>query len=84
MTSPGRSRHPSEPDAGRPSPWLVAAHRTGELRIGAAAQVVATASAHRGAAFEACRDLVEEVTAHPPVWKDQFFADSENERVGSA
>ncbi|WP_411733609.1 molybdenum cofactor biosynthesis protein MoaE [Paeniglutamicibacter sp.] len=36
-----------------------AAHRIGELRIGAAAQVAATASAHRGAAFEACRELLE-------------------------
>ena len=46
-----------------PGTRLWAAHRVGELQIGDAALVAAAASAHRGEAFEACRDLVETVKA---------------------
>ena len=71
--------------AGRhPGTRLWAAHRVGELQIGDAALVAAAAAAHRGEAFEACRDLVETVKAHVPVWKEQFFADGHVEWVGSA
>ena len=67
-----------------PGTRLWAAHRVGELQIGDAALVAAAAAAHRGEAFEACRDLVETVKAHVPVWKEQFFADGHVEWVGSA
>ncbi len=67
-----------------PGTRLWAAHRVGELQIGDAALVAAAASAHRGEAFEACRDLVETVKANVPVWKEQFFADGHVEWVGSA
>lgn len=88
------SAHPSAPArmvelvaevaSRHPGTRLWAAHRVGELRIGDAALVAAAAAAHRGAAFDACRDLVETVKAHVPVWKEQFFADGEVEWVGSA
>lgn len=88
------SAHPSAPArmvelvtevaARHPGTRLWAAHRVGELHIGDAALVAAAASAHRGAAFDACRDLVETVKAHVPVWKEQFFADGEVQWVGSA
>ncbi|GAA1498464.1 molybdenum cofactor biosynthesis protein MoaE [Paeniglutamicibacter kerguelensis] len=67
-----------------PGTRLWAAHRVGELQIGDAALVAAAAAAHRGEAFEACRDLVETVKTHVPVWKEQFFADGHVEWVGSA
>ena len=67
-----------------PGTRLWAAHRVGELQIGDAALVAAAAAAHRGEAFEACRDLVETVKANVPVWKEQFFADGHVEWVGSA
>ena len=67
-----------------PGTRLWAAHRVGELQIGDAALVAAAASAHRGEAFDACRDLVETVKANVPVWKEQFFADGHVEWVGSA
>lgn len=63
---------------------LWAAHRVGDLQIGDAALIAAAAAAHRGQAFDACRDLVETVKAHVPVWKEQFFADGEVQWVGSA
>lgn len=67
-----------------PGTRLWAAHRVGDLQIGDAALIAAAAAAHRGAAFDACRDLVETVKAHVPVWKEQFFADGEVQWVGSA
>ncbi|MGA8116373.1 MAG: molybdenum cofactor biosynthesis protein MoaE [Actinocatenispora sp.] len=56
-------------------------HRVGPLRIGDAALVVAVSCAHRGAAFDACRRLVDEVKAQLPVWKHQVFADGTDEWV---
>ena len=58
-------------------------HRVGELKIGDIAFVVATASAHRDEALNACRALVESVKANAPIWKNQFFSDGTNEWVNS-
>lgn len=94
VTKLGYSAHPSakarmvelvtEVAARHPGTRLWAAHRVGELQIGDAALVAAAAAAHRGEAFDACRDLVETVKAHVPVWKEQFFADGHVEWVNSA
>ncbi|GAA4210865.1 molybdenum cofactor biosynthesis protein MoaE [Actinocatenispora rupis] len=56
-------------------------HRIGALAIGDAALVVAVSCAHRGAAFDACRRLVDEVKARLPIWKHQVFADGTEEWV---
>jgi molybdopterin synthase catalytic subunit len=56
-------------------------HRVGPLRIGDPALLVAVSCAHRGAAFDACRRLVDEVKARLPVWKHQLFADGAEEWV---
>lgn len=61
---------------------LWAAHRIGSLSVGDAALVAAVAAAHRGSAFDACRDLVEAVKFRLPVWKEQFFEDGDVEWVG--
>ena len=50
-------------------------HRLGSLAIGDAAVAVVAASAHRTAAFEACRYVIEEVKRRVPVWKKEFYAD---------
>jgi len=63
---------------------IAVSHRTGTLEIGDAALVAAVAADHRGAAFETCALLVENVKARLPVWKHQFFADGSDEWVGSA
>ncbi len=58
--------------------WEVAValqHRVGSLSIGDAAVAVAAASAHRDAAFEACRYVMEEIKRRVPVWKREFYAD---------
>lgn len=60
------------------------AHRYGAIPIGESAFVVAVAAAHRGEAFDCCRELVERVKAELPIWKYQEFADGSTEWVNSA
>ncbi|RYU14358.1 molybdenum cofactor biosynthesis protein MoaE [Nocardioides iriomotensis] len=62
---------------------LAAVHRTGTLRIGDAAVIVATATAHRGDAFEASRALIDRLKQTVPIWKHQVFADGTDEWVGT-
>jgi molybdopterin synthase catalytic subunit len=62
---------------------LAAVHRVGALAIGDAAVVVATATAHRGEAFDATRALIDELKATVPIWKHQLFADGTDEWVGT-
>ena len=62
---------------------LAAVHRTGTLAIGDAAVIVATASAHRGTAFDASRELIDTLKAEVPIWKHQQFADGSEEWVGT-
>ena len=48
-------------------------HRIGRLAIGEASIVIATASAHRAAAFAGCRYVIERVKQIVPIWKHEFF-----------
>ena len=61
---------------------VAVSHRIGHLEVGQAAIVAAVASAHRAAAFEACRLLVEKVKAELPVWKREILADGSHVWVG--
>lgn len=82
-TADARIRELAEEVAARhPGTRLWAAHRVGELAIGDSALVAAAASAHRGEAFEACRDLVEAIKFNAPIWKEQFFTEGDAEWVG--
>jgi molybdenum cofactor synthesis domain-containing protein len=58
-------------------------HRYGALAVGDVAVVVAVASGHRQAAFTCAADLVEELKAEVPIWKEQGFDDGTSEWVGS-
>ena len=62
----------------------VCIHRTGNLKIGDLAVWVGVAAAHRGAAFDACRYLIDEVKARVPVWKKEHYADGSTEWVNYA
>ncbi|UFU08316.1 molybdenum cofactor biosynthesis protein MoaE [Ruania halotolerans] len=62
---------------------IAVSHRTGDLGVGEAAIVACAASAHRAAAFDACRDLVETVKAELPMWKKQVLADGSHSWVGA-
>ena len=46
-------------------------HRVGELAPGEPIVLVAAWSAHRAAAFEACRYLIEELKSQAPFWKKE-------------
>jgi molybdopterin synthase catalytic subunit len=61
---------------------VAAVHRTGALRVGDLAVVVAAAAPHRGQAFDACRDLIDTLKADTPIWKHQSLGDGSTEWVG--
>jgi molybdopterin synthase catalytic subunit len=46
-------------------------HRVGELRPGDPIVLIAVWSAHRAAAFEACRFLIEDLKSRAPFWKKE-------------
>jgi len=52
-------------------------HRVGRLRVGEASVAIAAASAHRAAAFQACRYAIERVKQIAPIWKHEFFEDGD-------
>jgi molybdopterin synthase catalytic subunit len=63
---------------------IAVSHRIGPLQIGDSALVAAVSAAHRGEAFRACADLVDEVKHRLPVWKHQVFTDGSDEWVNCA
>lgn len=50
-------------------------HRTGDLAIGDLAVWVGVSAAHRGAAFDACRFVIDEVKSRVAIWKHERYAD---------
>lgn len=50
-------------------------HRLGRLEIGETSVLIAVASAHRAAAFEACRWLIDTLKRKVPIWKKEYFED---------
>jgi len=51
------------------------AHRLGRLEIGETSVYIAVASAHRAAAFDACRWLIDTLKTTVPIWKKEYFED---------
>ena len=52
-------------------------HRVGDLAIGELAVWVGVSAAHRNAAFEACRFIIDEVKASVPIWKRERYAEGD-------
>jgi MoaE-MoaD fusion protein len=50
-------------------------HRLGRLEIGETSVLIVVASAHRGAAFDACRWLIDTLKRTVPIWKKEYFED---------
>ncbi len=50
-------------------------HRVGRLEIGESSVFIAVFSAHRAAAFDACRWLIDTLKKQVPIWKKEHFAD---------
>jgi MoaE-MoaD fusion protein len=50
-------------------------HRLGRLQIGETSVFIAVSSAHRPAAFDACRFAIDTLKRTVPIWKKEYFAD---------
>lgn len=50
-------------------------HRLGRLQIGETSVYIVVASAHRAAALDACRWLIDTLKKTVPIWKREFFED---------
>jgi MoaE-MoaD fusion protein len=50
-------------------------HRLGRLNIGETSVLIVVASAHRAAAFDACRWLIDTLKRTVPIWKKEYFED---------
>ena len=50
-------------------------HRLGRLHVGETSVLIAVGSAHRGAAFEACRWVIDTLKKTVPIWKKEQFED---------
>jgi MoaE-MoaD fusion protein len=50
-------------------------HRLGHLNIGQTSVLIVVASAHRGAALDACRWLIDTLKKKVPIWKKEYFSD---------
>jgi MoaE-MoaD fusion protein len=50
-------------------------HRLGRLEIGETSVLIVVASAHRAAAFEACRWLIDMLKQTVPIWKKEYLED---------
>ena len=54
---------------------MICVHRVGVVLVGEASVIIAVASPHRDAAFDAARFLIDELKRSLPVWKKELYAD---------
>ncbi|HYD22764.1 MAG TPA: molybdenum cofactor biosynthesis protein MoaE [Flavipsychrobacter sp.] len=52
-------------------------HRTGTLGVGEIPVIIAVSAAHRTAAFDACRYIIDTLKETVPIWKKEYFAGGE-------
>lgn len=61
-----------------PGARVALGHRVGELGPGEASVIVAVATPHRGAAFEAARYGIDTLKERVPIWKKEVWDDGES------
>jgi molybdopterin synthase catalytic subunit/molybdopterin converting factor small subunit len=54
---------------------VVIVHRLGRLEVGETSVLIVVVAAHRAAAFEACRWLIDTLKRTVPIWKKEHFED---------
>jgi molybdopterin synthase catalytic subunit len=59
-------------------------HRVGRLEIGELAVWIGVTAAHRGAAFDACRFIIDEAKTRLPIWKKEHYADGASAWINCA
>lgn len=89
MAETALARIISEIQAAEPGLRLEIAHRLGHIPAGEASVVIASASAHREAAYTASRTALERIKREVPIWKREHYVDGgsrwrEEEPLGSA
>ena len=52
-------------------------HRVGILQVGEVPVIIAVSAAHRAAAFDACRYIIDTLKQTVPIWKKEIFEDGE-------
>ena len=52
---------------------VVVEHRSGRVDLGEASVAVAVSAAHRGDAFEAARQIIDELKQRAPIWKKEHW-----------
>lgn len=63
---------------------ITCVHRIGNLALGDLAVWVGVSAQHRGAAFDACRFVIDEVKARVPIWKREHYTAGESGWVNAA
>ena len=53
-------------------------HRIGKLKVGEMAVWVGVSAAHRDAAFQACRYLIDQIKSRLPIWKKEYYANGDS------
>lgn len=53
-------------------------HRVGRLEIGDLAVWVGVSAVHRGAAFDACRYIIDEIKHRLPIWKKEHYREGDS------
>ena len=71
----------AEAELAHPDCRVLCVHRTGSLQVGELAVWIGVTSAHRQAAFAACRQVIEELKRRLPVWKKEHHPDGAAEWV---
>ena len=56
-------------------------HREGLLELGDCAVIVCVSAAHRGAAFDACRYIIDQTKIRLPIWKKEHYVTGISEWV---
>lgn len=56
-------------------------HRSGMLELGEVAVLVGAVSAHRDAAFEAARYIIDQAKQRLPIWKKEHYRDGASEWI---
>jgi molybdopterin synthase catalytic subunit/molybdopterin converting factor small subunit len=75
MAMTGMQRLVAEAKQQFPVRAVALVHRLGKLEIGETSVLIVVASAHRGAAFEACRWIIDTLKKTVPIWKKEYFED---------
>lgn len=57
---------------------IAVVHRIGELRIGDVSVAIAVSAPHRAEAFNAARQVIEQIKQRLPVWKHEHYVGGES------